>query len=172
MVSVPRPSLFYAVLPLLCIILNTEQRTNIGGGPGMRLKWYQALPLCGWKSLRMKATWMDIVNLYTHKPRHCECTITPKVFCKSKTLNSRYLEPNTVMQCVQIVERLLSRIPEQCFAIVLTKILCYVLACIFDQCPSYCLISGIDGFQMSSILIRWFPNVKHSNKMVSKCQAF
>ena len=88
---------------------------------------------------------MDIVN--------CECTITPKVFCKSKTLNSRYLEPKTGMQRVQVVERSLSRIPEQYLTIVLTKISCYVSACIFDQCPSYCLISGIDGFLMSSILL-------------------
>ena len=44
-VCVPRPSLFYAILPLLCIILNTNQRTKIGGSLGRRLKWYQALPL-------------------------------------------------------------------------------------------------------------------------------
>ena len=68
----------------------------------------------------MKDTWMDIVN--------CECTITPKVFCKSKTLNSRYVEPKTGMQRVQVVERSLSQIPEQYLAIVLTKISCYVSA--------------------------------------------
>ena len=93
---------------------------------------------------------MDIVN--------CECTITPKVFCKSKILNSRYLKPKTVMQHVQIVERSLSQIPEQYLAIVLTKISCYVSACIFDQCPSYCLTSG---FQMSSVLL---PEGKHEIK--------
>ena len=36
-VSVPRPSLFFAALLLPCIILNANQRTKNGGGPGMRL---------------------------------------------------------------------------------------------------------------------------------------
>ena len=69
-------------------------------------------------------------------------TITPKVFRKSKTQNSRYLEPKIVMQHVQIVERLLSRIPEQYLAIVLTKISCYVSVCVFDQMVSKCQASA------------------------------
>ena len=36
-ISVPRPSPFFAVLPLLCIILNANQGTKNGGRLGMRL---------------------------------------------------------------------------------------------------------------------------------------
>ena len=129
---------FYAVLPLLCIILNTEQRTKIGGGLGRRLKWYQALLLCCGESLGMKATWMDIVN--------CECTITPKVFCKSKTLNSRYLELKTVMQHAQVVAFADSgTVPRYCT----------------DQ--NFMLCFGMHFYQSKLLLnkwYRWFPNVK------------
>ena len=41
MMSIPRPSLFFAALPLPCIILNANRRTKNRGGLGTRLYRFQ-----------------------------------------------------------------------------------------------------------------------------------
>ena len=45
-VSFPQPSPFFAALSLLCIILNTNQRTKKGGSLGTRLVHSDALFIC------------------------------------------------------------------------------------------------------------------------------
>ena len=45
-IGVPRPSPFFAALPLPCIILNVNRRTKNGGGPGTRLSVTSVLLLC------------------------------------------------------------------------------------------------------------------------------